>query len=153
MLPVLGDVVAERDRLEPVLRAAPATRAAVRHVVRDLGLLQHLPDELRAEPVGVSSKLAGGTPGLKGLEGDVELVVVPDVTAEQRERHTLGVELGLHGPVLLPLRSHASVTVTHIDFYSFGVLPLIDISIIHQEADFCTRFMKFSKDLVTFLTT
>ena len=136
-------MVVERHRLKPVLTRAPVTWAAVRHVVRDLGLGQHLADELRSEPVGVSGELAGVAPGLEGLEGEVVLVVVPDVTAEQRERHTLGVELGLHGPVLLPLRAHASVTVTQCLLLLVGLSPLKTFILYHSRERIARKLCVF----------
>ena len=111
-LPVLGDVVVERHRLKPVLARAPATWTAIPKGIGALGILENLAGVLRPDPRKVIEELVGLAPPLKGIEGEVVLVVVPNVATEQRERHTLGIELGLHRPVLLPLRTHAAVTVT-----------------------------------------
>ena len=90
----------------------PLRHAGARHVIRNVGLLQHLANELRAEPVGVREVTTGVAPPLEVVEGETVLGVVPDITGKQRNLHALGIELCLHGVAFQLLRIHAAVTVT-----------------------------------------
>ena len=123
----------------------PLRHAGARHVIRNVGLLQHLANELRAEPVGVREVTTGVAPPLEVVEGETVLGVVPDITGKQRNLHALGIELCLHGVAFQLLRIHAAVTVTQCLLLSAGLSPLKTFILYH---DFChiTQIEQFSSD-------
>jgi hypothetical protein len=116
----LGEEDAKWVRLVTALvfRLHPLAVAAVRHAVSTLGVLEKLPDELRAGPCEVSSILTRVLPLGKLLVGNLVLGVMPGITGKQREIASHIVEGNLHSESLQLILAHASVTVTQISLFS-----------------------------------